>query len=372
MNDIFGKYDNDLSRRRKSFFNHQRLCLSSSLPVQTLSTADVSEEERRETFCISNFYETEEMRRLMRLRNVGIMAHVDAGKTTVTERFLELAGIVRQAGSVDSGNTVTDYLDAERKRGITIQSAAISFKWGWNCSYHDDIMNVDVNLVDTPGHVDFSVEVNRSVAVLDGAVLVVDAVAGVQAQTETVWRTMTARQANVKQVSGNAQSRKQEPLACLAFVNKMDKDGSNLVACIDSIRRKLPGSNPVAVQLPLFVDEYGKLCTSDQRGASAFVGVIDLVNMRQIIYGQEGEPPSVKKITTDDGSQPSSFNDRIYEARASLVAVLADVDEEMEEFFLLEIDPTNAQLRDSLRRATISRDILPVMVGSALKGKGKE
>ena len=136
-----------------------------------------------------------DVRRLSHLRNVGILAHVDAGKTTVTERMLALAGVVRRAGTVDSGNTVTDYLPAERERGITIQSAAISFDWGWHSSLvgddYDQTDNVTVHLIDTPGHVDFSVEVNRSVAVLDGAVLVVDAVAGVQAQTETVWRAIT-------------------------------------------------------------------------------------------------------------------------------------------------------------------------------------
>ena len=199
-----------------------------------------------------------DIRRLTHVRNVGILAHVDAGKTTVTERMLALAGVVRRPGSVDDGNTVTDYLPAERERGITIQSAAVSFEWGWhNHRTGDDYDandNVTVHLIDTPGHVDFSVEVNRSVAVLDGAVLVVDAVAGVQAQTETVWRAMTRPSLNNHDSTSllSPQDHVHEPLPCLALINKMDKEGCHFRTAINSLRHKLPGANPIPTQMPLF------------------------------------------------------------------------------------------------------------------------
>ena len=198
---------------------------------------------------------TAELRRLRHIRNVGVFAHVDAGKTTVTERMLALAGVVRQAGSVDDGNTVTDYLPAERERGITISSAAISFPWQFhNARIGDDAEandHVTIQLIDTPGHVDFSVEVNRSVAVLDGAVLVVDSVAGVQAQTETVWRAMTRPSLNNHMLS-DKQHYAHEPLPCLALINKMDKEGCHFGNAIRSLKQKLPGANPIPIQMPLF------------------------------------------------------------------------------------------------------------------------
>ena len=226
-----------------------------------------------------------EMQRLRHLRNIGVFAHIDAGKTTVTERMLALAGHVARAGSVDDGNTVTDYLPAERERGITIQSAAIRFPWAWhNNPYGDDYEandEVTIALIDTPGHVDFSVEVNRSVAVLDGAVLVVDAVAGVQAQTETVWRAMTQTSAsgvgnwshpnssileedeewsiglNFKDGQSTPFDQQgggscHEPLPCIAVVNKMDKVGHNFGLAVKSLRNKLPGANPIPLQIPVF------------------------------------------------------------------------------------------------------------------------
>ena len=256
------------------------------------------------------------------------------------------------------------YILAERERGITIQSAAISFPWVWNCLYHDDIKNVEINLLDTPGHVDFSVEVNRSVAVLDGAVLVVDAVAGVQAQTETVWRTMTS--SSLRKNDDQRRSR-HEPLSCVAFVNKMDKDGSSLEQCIKSIRQKLPGSNPVSIQLPVFYDKRSnKLCTSDV-GGSGFVGVIDLINMRQILYEKQGEYPIISSIVSSDQSDVARA---AFLARSNLVASIAEIDEGMEEYFLAEIDPTNDEILEALRRLTVARKIMPVLTGAALRGKG--
>lgn len=352
---------------------HQRIQIKNTeIRCFGASSANAVREEDFESNAFgsdSMYYETEEMRRLMKIRNVGILAHVDAGKTTVTEKFLELSGVVRQAGSVDNGNTVTDYLSAERERGITIQSAAISFEWGWKCPHYEPIENVDINLIDTPGHVDFSVEVNRSVAVLDGAVLVVDAVAGVQAQTETVWRAMTSSTLNHRSIADDEKRSGHEALSSIAFVNKMDKDGSNLEDCIDSIRRKLPGSNPISLQLPLFSDiRTQELGTSDMVD-SEFVGVVDLVNMRQIIYGKPGNPPIVSTI---NDAVDSSIVHAALEARSNIVAALADVDENMEEFFLEEIDPTNDEMQAALRKATVKRDIMPVLVGAALRGKGIE
>ena len=347
-----------------------------------------------------------DIRRLLHFRNVGILAHVDAGKTTVTERMLALAGVVHQAGSVDEGNTVTDYLPAERERGITIQSAAISFEWGWhNQEKGDDYEandKVQIHLIDTPGHVDFSVEVNRSVAVLDGAVLVVDAVAGVQAQTETVWRAMTRPSLNNHDSSATAtrhmsqQDHAHEPLPCLALINKMDKEGCHFGNAIASLKRKLPGANPIPMQVPLF-RVFDKSSSGSQLVGSNivavpahtetmvigdFVGVVDLVHMRAIIY------PDVSSFNVDD-CIPDVINllcsnthkqidtnchvtKAAVDARQSLIERLADIDEAMGEYFLLEHQPSNAEVRAALRRTTLARTALPVMAGAALRGRGVE
>ena len=323
-----------------------------------------------------------EIRRLTHLRNVGILAHVDAGKTTVTERMLALAGVVRRAGSVDDGNTVTDYLPAERERGITIQSAAISFEWGWHNNRtgddYDANNNVTVHLIDTPGHVDFSVEVNRSVAVLDGAVLVVDAVAGVQAQTETVWKALTRPSLNnhdpSKLQSAMSQDHVHEPLPCLALINKMDKEGCHFGNAISSLRRKLPGANPIPIQIPLFRSS-DKHQTSllgpsivaispEDMGSTTgeFIGVVDLIHMRAIVWPDvplsnggvnnvELCVPSVIPLLKSDSHPHDPVNPECQvtrealAARTELVAALADVDESIEEYFLNEEDPNNAEVR---------------------------
>jgi elongation factor G len=345
-----------------------------------------------------------EKRRLSHLRNVGILAHVDAGKTTVTERMLALAGVVHAPGSVDDGNTVTDYLPAERERGITIQSAAISFEWGWHNHYTGDDFetndNAQIQLIDTPGHVDFSVEVNRSVAVLDGAVLVVDAVAGVQAQTETVWRAITRPTINNHSQNMPVLEHFHEPLPCLAFINKMDKEGRNFGAALVSLKVKLPGANPIPMQLPLFramnkTASSSKLLDSnvvalsiqqclnrDDGNTGEFIGVVDLVHMRAILYPEvktndiEENTPNVIQLIdpkTHDPIDPNCLVTQLaLSSRAELIAALANVDEAMEEYFLLEEEPTNAEIRAALRRATLERRVLPVMAGAALKGRGIE
>ena len=358
---------------------------------------------------------TADIRRLKHLRNVGILAHVDAGKTTVTERMLALAGVVRNAGNVDDGNTVTDYLPAERERGITIQSAAISFEWGWhnnnnNHNHNNNINNnrdnnvdtqndnVHIQLIDTPGHVDFSVEVNRSVAVLDGAVLVVDAVAGVQAQTETVWRAVTNPSLNnhAVKIGRETQDHIHEPLPCLALINKMDKDGCHFGKAIDSIKKKLPGANPIPIQLPLFQGKSLEpssilppniiaMAPDDYTSSvGEFVGVVDLIHMRAILWPStnSGGVPNVDKcIPTvipllNDQQEPlcdtCSVTQDALTARFELIEAVAEVDPTTEEFYLNDKEPTNAELRAGLRRATLCHKALPVMAGSAVKGKGIE
>lgn len=354
--------------------------------------------------------------RLERIRNVGILAHVDAGKTTVTERMLALAGVVRQVGRVDTGNTVTDYLPQERERGITIQSAAIQFDWGWhNAHYAQDHssamdLSVDTNdrvhihLIDTPGHIDFSVEVHRSVAVLDGAVLVVDAVAGVQAQTETVWRTM-------RDTGG---------LPALVTINKMDKEGCHFANAIQTLRDKLPGANPLPVQLPLFrldqpaqdnnncldMPEIVAMPNSQEQqgshpehaGSGEFVGVLDLIHMRAVVYPEtnQNSSKSVEECVPDvyplllsgGASTPNNFyslEDALLdpecpltraavEARQALVEQLAGdcCDSLMEEYYLEDAMPSPRDLQQSIRTATLSQQALPVVAAAALRGKGLE
>lgn len=351
-----------------------------------------------------------EMHRLEHLRNIGVFAHVDAGKTTVTERMLALAGVVQRAGSVDSGNTVTDFLPQERERGITIQSAAISFGWKWHNKpiMKDNIIQgeddeVTIHLIDTPGHIDFSVEVNRSVAVLDAAVLVVDAVAGVQAQTETVWRAITRPSMNNHQSShlSSATEPTHEPLPCIALVNKMDKVGCNFGFAVSTLKHKLSGANPVAIQIPIF--QVGNSSPQNNMlpnnivpvpsgdihmntlSDGHFVGVIDLVEMRVIIWPETSSStvadvdqcvPDVYPLYDTPSKQLLYQDSQIVKvatnSRHDLIASLADVDESMEEFFLMETDPSNEELRLAIRKATLNRKIIPVMAGAALRGKGVE
>uniref|UniRef100_A0A8C0HA68 Elongation factor G2 n=1 Tax=Chelonoidis abingdonii TaxID=106734 RepID=A0A8C0HA68_CHEAB len=273
---------------------------------------------------------------LCRIRNIGIMAHIDAGKTTTTERMLYYSGYTRALGDVDDGDTVTDFMAQERERGITIQSAAVTFDW----------KGYRINLIDTPGHVDFTVEVERSLRVLDGAVAVFDASAGVEAQTLTVWR-----QADKHHI----------PRIC--FLNKMDKNGASFTYAVDSIKEKLK-TKPLLLQLPI-----GE--------AKTFKGLVDIVTKEQIIWNpasslDDGKVFEQKPVTeTDD---PELLKD-VRDARNALIEQVADLDDEFAELVLgnfsenFDFLPAD-KLQSAVRRVTLAQKAVPVFCGSALKNKG--
>ena len=260
---------------------------------------------------------------LQRIRNIGIMAHIDAGKTTITERILYYTGRTYKMGEVHEGAAVMDWMEQEQERGITITSAATTAKW------NDHI----VNIIDTPGHVDFTVEVERSLRVLDGAVAVFDAVSGVEPQSETVWR-----QADKYAV----------PRIC--FINKMDRVGADFYGAVDSIVERL-GGNPVVIQIPMGAE-------------SEFRGVIDLVDMKAIVWhDDEGKDREIVDI-------PADFVEQANEWHHKMLDVVAYEDEELLEKYLLEDDLDPEEIRNVIRKGTISRDFVPVMCGSAFKNKG--
>lgn len=261
---------------------------------------------------------------LSNLRNIGVMAHIDAGKTTVTERILFYAGKIYKMGEVHNGTAVMDYMQEEQERGITITSAATKCHWN----------DIDINLIDTPGHVDFTAEVERSLRVLDGAVAVFDASEGVQAQTETVWR-----------------QGKKYNLPCICFVNKMDKIGADFEMTVDSIRDKLV-ANPIIMQLPIGAD-------------ALFEGIIDLVDMKAIYYDAD---ESGAKFEEKD--IPESLIENAREMRHNMLEVAADFDEELMEKYL-EDKPIEAELiKKAVRKGVVSNELNPVFVGSALKNIG--
>ncbi|XP_006275402.1 ribosome-releasing factor 2, mitochondrial isoform X1 [Alligator mississippiensis] len=273
---------------------------------------------------------------ISKIRNIGIMAHIDAGKTTTTERMLYYSGYTRALGDVDDGDTVTDFMAQERERGITIQSAAVTFEW----------KDCRINLIDTPGHVDFTVEVERCLRVLDGAVAVFDASAGVEAQTLTVWR-----QADKHCI----------PRIC--FLNKMDKNEADFAYAIESIKQKLK-TKPLLLQLPI-----GE--------AKTFKGLIDLVTKEQIIWkptssSDDGKVFEQKPLTeTDDPVLLKEAKD----ARNALIEQVADLDDEFAELVLGEFSenfdllPAD-KLQSAIRRVTLAQKAVPVLCGSALKNKG--
>ena len=261
---------------------------------------------------------------LEKTRNIGIVAHIDAGKTTTTERILFYTGKIHQHGDVHDGNTTTDFMIQERERGITIQSAAIS------CSWRD----YDINIIDTPGHVDFTMEVERSLRVLDGAVCVFCAVGGVQPQSETVWRQ--ADHYGVPRV---------------AFVNKMDRMGAAFGRVVSELREKLR-ANACPLELPIGKEE-------------AFSGVIDLLKMKAIIYDEktDGKTFSVGEI-------PSELKEEAELARAELVEKIADIDEGVMEAYLEKGDLTCEELMPAIRRQVVAGKFVPVLCGTSLRDKG--
>ncbi len=261
---------------------------------------------------------------LTNVRNIGIVAHIDAGKTTTTERILFYTGKIHKHGDVHDGNTTTDFMVQERERGITIQSAAISCEWR-GCA---------VNIIDTPGHVDFTMEVERSLRVLDGAVCVFCAVGGVQPQSETVWRQ--ADRYNVPR---------------LAFVNKMDRMGADFQRVVGELRDKLK-ANACPVELPIGREE-------------SFSGVVDLITMKSIVYDEASEG---KKFTV--GEIPADMKDDAELARAELVEKVADLDEDVMEAYLEKGDLTADELVPAIRRVTVAGRFVPVLCGTSLRDKG--
>lgn len=267
--------------------------------------------------------QTTEEERLRRLRNIGIIAHIDAGKTTTTERILYYTGKTYRMGNVDEGTTVTDWMVQERERGITIQSAAITSEW----------RGYQINIIDTPGHIDFTAEVQRSLRVLDGGVVVFDAVAGVEPQSETVWR-----QANQYGV----------PRIC--FVNKMDRTGADFWRTIDMISDRL-GARPLPVQLPIGSEDL-------------FSGMVDLITRSAWTF------PDALGATPLQEPIPDSLREKVEELRERLVEQVAETDDALISKYL-EGDPiSEEELRSALRKATLSGQLVPVLCGSSLRTKG--
>jgi len=262
--------------------------------------------------------------RIRRTRNIGIMAHIDAGKTTVTERILFYTGRSHRMGEVHDGAATMDWMEQEQERGITIQSAAT------HCHWKDH----RINIIDTPGHVDFTVEVERSLRVLDGAIGVFCSVGAVQPQSETVWR-----QANKYNVPR------------MAFVNKMDRTGADFYNVVDQMREKL-SANPIPVQIPIGAEEN-------------FQGVVDLINMNGIIWDDEslGAKYDVVEI-------PDNLKEKAQEYRKLMLENIADHDDDLMEKYLMEEEISEEEINNAIRMATLARDITPVLCGTALKNKG--
>src|SRR5687768_4574554 len=262
---------------------------------------------------------------LARTRNIGIMAHIDAGKTTTTERILYYTGRNYKIGEVHEGAATMDWMIQEQERGITITSAATTCKW----------KDTWINIIDTPGHVDFTIEVERSLRVLDGAVAVFDAVAGVEPQTETVWR-----QANKYGV----------PRMC--FVNKMDRIGADFFRSVDMIKDRLDATTAVT-QIPIGAEGH-------------FKGMVDLLTMKALVWDESS--PGGEEFTTVD--VPAELQDEADTWRMQLVDTLATFDDSLTEKYLGEEAITADDLRRALRKSTIGGEVVPVLCGSAFKNKG--
>src|SRR5579872_6091975 len=261
---------------------------------------------------------------LERMRNIGIAAHIDAGKTTTTERILYYTGRTHKLGEVHEGTATMDWMEQEQERGITITSAATTCEW----------RDIQINIIDTPGHVDFTAEVERSLRVLDGAVAVFDAVAGVQPQSETVWRQ--ADKYNV-------------PRIC--FINKMDRVGADFYHSVDTIVERLK-CKPVAIQLPIGAEDQ-------------FKGVVDLVQMRAIVWRDEtlGSQYDVTEIPADLVEKAKAY-------REQMIETISEFDDHLMAKFIEGHAVSNDEIQAGLRKATIGLKIFPVICGTAFKNKG--
>src|SRR5471032_1142167 len=276
---------------------------------------------------------------LERTSNIGIAAHIDAGKTTLTERILFYTGMIHKIGEVHEGTTVTDWMEQERERGITITSAATTC--AWMQKPEPDVFKIyegikmRVNIIDTPGHVDFTAEVERSLRVLDGAIAVFDAVAGVQPQSETVWRQ--ANKYNVPRI---------------AFVNKMDRVGANFNNAIKDMRTKL-AANAWPVLIPWGAEDQ-------------LHGQIDIVNQKAVRYSDNDKIGSTYELV----DIPAELKPLAEKSLKELIEAVADKDEEVGNLFLEEKKPTATQLKAGIRRLTVTNQLVPVVGGSAFKNKG--
>lgn len=261
---------------------------------------------------------------LDKVRNIGIIAHIDAGKTTTTERILFYTGRTYRIGDVDDGTTTMDWMEQEQERGITITSAATTCSW----------LDHSINIIDTPGHVDFTVEVERSLRVLDGAVGIFCAVGGVQPQSETVWR-----QADRYRVPR------------IAFVNKMDRVGANFFGCVEQMKNKL-GANPVLLQIPY--------CAENN-----FVGVIDLIKMKAIVYEEHEAKGSVYRET----DIPQEYKDKVLELRGKLVEAAAEQDDVLMEKYLGSEELSKEEIEIGIRKGVLAMKMTPVLCGASFKNK---
>jgi elongation factor G len=261
---------------------------------------------------------------LSQVRNIGIMAHIDAGKTTTTERILFYTGRSYKLGEVHDGTAIMDWMEQEQERGITITSAATTCYW----------KDKKINIIDTPGHVDFTIEVERSLRVLDGAVAVFCSVGGVEPQSETVWR-----QAD------------KYGIPRIAFVNKMDRIGANFERCVSMIAERL-GANPLPIQLPVGQE-------------AEFEGIIDLIEERMLVFDEQSLGQEVTEVEV-----PAEYREKFTAARLVLLEKLADFDEDIMEKYLDDVKVSATEIYRALRKATLSLDLVPVLCGSAFKNKG--
>ncbi|KAF0380250.1 P-loop containing nucleoside triphosphate hydrolase protein [Gigaspora margarita] len=283
------------------------------------------------------FYSSVKDYSISKTRNIGIIAHIDAGKTTTTERMLYYSGYTRRIGDVDDGTTVMDYLKQERERGITITSATITFAW----------RNYRINLIDTPGHVDFTVEVERSIRVLDGAVTILDAVSGVEAQTQTVWAQ--ANRYNVPRI---------------AYVNKMDRVGARFGRTVREMRYKL-GTTPLVCQIPVI--------QKDNRGNSLLCGIVDLLDMRVLDWNKDPKGSVINRTPLTDKYPIVGLYNEAIKGRSCLIETLSEMDDNMLDLFLSAEDHMKISVEDAkqaLRRVTLNGKAVPVFCGASFRNIG--